>query len=76
MSGGSRAQGPVQDPGTRGLSQGTLIRKMINLFILHYCYYYYAHKPELHKNFTAQIASAPCEHKIESKIISFEYLVI
>lgn len=76
VSGGSRAQGPVQDQGTQGWSQGTLIRKMIHLFISHYCYYYYAHKPELCKNFTAQSASAHCEHKIKRKMISFEYLLI
>lgn len=49
---------------------------MINLFILHYCYYYYAHKPELCKSFTAQIAFACCEHKMKRKIRSFEYLLI
>lgn len=45
--------GASAESGQQSPSRCAVIREMINLFVLHCCYYYYAHKPELCKNFPA-----------------------
>lgn len=63
--------GASAESGRQSPARCALIREMINLFVLHCCYY--AHKPELCKNFPAEIVFAGCKHKIKKKILSLKY---